>query len=157
VVVDIRLADTPGLQRRSGSKNVFGEDSTDDDVINPYFRIVVRMTDNALLTTTAYPATILDDLELASSFYVQKRDIQQHLASLVGTVIYPVAYSVVFPPNADLTVLTDGSRAVHQQRIPNLTPLTITKAAYVESEHAVVLKVQYDGSKSGIVFEWYNR
>jgi hypothetical protein len=96
-------------------------------------------------------------LELASIAGRERRAVEQGLDPLYGTVLYPVAYSALFPADADLLDMTDVRRLRALRDVPNLTPLVIVKAKYVESEHAVLLKVEFGGGRSGLILSALRR
>jgi hypothetical protein len=156
IVESIELAESFSQKRKRGtSTDVFGDTVKDDDTLNPYFDIVVKLQEGTLLITTGYYTTIMgEELELASNVDANKDEIQRNIDSLTGKIIFPVAYSKIFPPEADIKDITNTlSSSLNKLRdIPNLTPLKILKAKYLENENGVLLKVEFLGDKTGIIF-----
>ncbi len=156
VVKAIEITKNYSREKKIGStSDLFGDTIKDDDILNPYFKVVVKLQDGTFLIKNGYYVTImLNDLELASSIDAIKEEASKNMTSLIGKTILPVAYSDIFAPDVDIADLTDTLRGNLKKLrdIPNLTPLKIVKAKYLENENGVLLKVEYLGGKMGIIF-----
>ena len=156
IVESIEIAESFFKKRKRGtSTDVFGDTIRDDDVSDPYFEIVVKLHNGILLISTGYFNTIMGHkLELVSKVDMVKNEISKNIDSLIGKTIFPVAYSIIFPPDADLKDITDSlQRDFNKMRdVPNLTPLKIIKAKYLENENGLLLKVEFLGDRNGIIF-----
>jgi hypothetical protein len=156
VIEAVELAENFLQKRKKGtSTDVFGDTVKDDDTLEPYFDIVVKLKDGTFLIARGYYNTVMgDDLELASIVDANRDEIAMNIDSLIGKTILPVAYSRIFPPDADIKDITDILRSdLNKLRdVPNLTPLKIIKVKYLESENGVLLKVEFLGNKNGIIF-----
>ena len=156
IVESIEIAESfLNKTKRGTSTDVFGDTIKDDGVLNPYFEIVVKLHNGILLITTGYYNTIIGtNLELVSKAYLIKNEISKNINSLIGKTIFPVAYSIIFPPNADLKDITDIlQRDFNKMRdVPNFTPLKLIKAKYLENENGILLKVEFLGDRNGIIF-----
>lgn len=156
VVESIELANSFLQNKKKGiSTDAFGDTVKDDASSDPYFDIVVKLPDGTFLIATGYYLTIMGaNLELASNVAAVKEEIVKNLDSLIGQVILPVAYSKVYPPDADISNITDVLRGEFNtlHDVPNLTPLKITKAKYIDAENGVLLKVEFLGDRTGFIF-----
>src|SRR5450759_842553 len=54
------------LTLRDLRPNALGEIVAEDDIVKPYFDIVVQLDDGSLAMCTGFPSTISNDIELAS-------------------------------------------------------------------------------------------
>jgi hypothetical protein len=73
---------------------------------------------------------------------------------MIGKTIYPVGFSCVFPPDSEIDTMAGLFLTCrgHKLDIPNLTPLKIVKAKYLEDQHAILLKVEFLNGKTGLIF-----
>lgn len=140
-------------KRKQGAKtDLFGDPISDDSRIDPYFDIVVKLNDGRLLIAFASFLYLSATLELASDADALKRDILDNIDSLLGKTIYPVAESKIFLPDSDVNEILENSLSkISKLYVSNLTPLTIVKAKYLETEKAIAIKVSIPGGKSGII------
>jgi len=156
IVRSIELADIPFFQKgnKGTSTDLFGDKVKDSDVIEPYINLVVELQDGTLLITTGFYNTLLGhQLELASTIDAIKSEMPQMIEAIIGKTIFPVAYSNLFSPDVDVKIITGPQAQLFKLRgIPNLTPLKIIKAKYVEEENRLLLKVEFLGGKTGIIF-----
>jgi len=105
-----------------------------------------------LIAFTSYwdlPGTI----EFASDIEKLREEILKNIESLKGKTIYSVTDSEIFLPNSDVDkIIKDSSYSeTNKLYVSNLTPLTIVRAKYLESEKAIIIKVLMPGEKNGIV------
>lgn len=142
---------------RGATKDVFGESVADDARVNPLLEVFVKMPDGVLIGASAYYGPLFGTygrLALATQVDKERREFERAISALVGRTIYPVAYSSILPSDIDLDTVSNltTTKAAELRDVPNLTPVKITRAAYVETEHAAVLRVDLGNGRSGIVF-----
>lgn len=151
IVEAVSIKDTSLSKRKQTS--AFGEKITDDDAINPYLNIVVRLDDGTLVSCTGFYSTMMGDtLKLTSKVDSERGDVEKNINSIVGKAIYPIARAKLYPPKTDLDTMIDplrrGTDAIDNYDL--LTPLKISRAKYLESENAILLEVNYDNGKTAI-------
>jgi hypothetical protein len=155
VVISIELAeDTFRNVKRGTSTDIFGEKIKDDTVANPYFDIVVRLKDGVLVISRNYYINMKTGmLKTVEDTDRQKNQILKNIQILTGKTIYPVGYSAIYPQDININEITDTLKNdIYKLRdIPNLTPLKIVNAKYLENEHAVLLKVESHDGKIGVI------
>lgn len=144
------------LQARPGGVDAFGEQRSEDAMVNPYIHVVARLHDGMSIFTTGYYITIVGaygQLILADQADRAKQTILPQMDALVGKRIYTIGYSQVLAADTPLTEVIDLLSHLKNRLsdIPNLTPLTITKVRYVDSLEGVIAKVEFLGNRAGIV------
>lgn len=146
------------LKRRELRPNAFGEIIAEDDIVNPYFDIVVQFDDGTLAMHTSYPlsAGIGDNLELESAANTLGNQMSAELPCLVGKTVYAVGYSKLYQPDTSLEELVGvASNGVLKQLwpsdVPLLEPLTVLAAKYIEST-GVVFKLKLPNGKEALSF-----
>lgn len=149
VVVFIAQART-----KSVGVDAFGEKIKEEDIVNPYFDLVVRLPDGRLVKTTHYYLTLMSNMELASRFDEIRVQILKEIDSWIGKTIYVMGFSCLFPPDSEIDTMASLSIRCGGQKlnIPNLTPLKIVRAKYLENHHAILLKVEFLNGKTGLIF-----
>jgi hypothetical protein len=138
--------------------NALGEIVAEDNIVNPYFDIVVQFGDETLAACTAYPP-ILKDLaviELLSAASSVSEQMAKQLPLIIGKTVYAVGYSKLYQPDTTLEELTGfGSKSLMQQLrptdVPLLQPLTVLTAKYIEST-GVVFKLKLPNGKEALSF-----
>lgn len=154
-VVSIEVLDKSlNPSKRDRPTDVFGNTVKDGDgVRDPYIEIVVALDEGTKVATRgSYTTMIGSDWQFASVVEKERDEISKNINSLIGKVIYPVAYSMVYPTDIDMKELTDELRSdQYRIQIANLTPLTITKAKYLDGENQILLKVEFSNGSSGII------
>jgi hypothetical protein len=154
-VISIELAENIFRNVKKGtSTDVFGEKIKDDTVANPYFDLVVRLKDGTLLITRSYYISMMGHLiQTSGNAEHQENEIKRNIDGIIGKTIYPVGYSTVYPQDIGIKEITDTLKAniykLHD--IPNLTPLKIVNAKYLEKERAVLLKVEFPPGRIGVI------
>lgn len=138
----------------SGARtNALGEAISDDEMINPYFDLVVRFDDGTVAATTQYPETLTGGsaLELASLENATAEQMKAELPAFVGRTVYAVGYSRLYLPDASLDELCeqDAFKRVSPTEIPLLEPLKIVAAKYVESA-GVVTEVELPNGRKAL-------
>ena len=145
-------------QKKVGRKSVdvdaFGEKIKEEEIVNPYFDLVVKLPDGRLVMSTTFYTSLMSHMELASRFDEIRIQISERIDSLVGKTIYPVGYSCLFPPDSEIDTMAGLYISCGGQKlnIPNLTPLKIVRAKYLENQHATLLKVEFLDGKTGLIF-----
>lgn len=119
---------------------------TEDDTLDPYFSLVVRFDDGTTAIATTFPIS-------AKDIAVPAEDAAHHLAamqagatSMLGKKVFAIAYSHFYYPDlkvADAAAVVQSgyaSTSVDQVRdVPNLQPLTVTKAGFLKPANALLL------------------
>lgn len=147
-----------GLLEKIGRKSVgvdaFGEKIKEEDIVNPLIDLVVRLPDGRLVMSTTYYVSLMRNLELVSRFDEIRAQILKKIDSLIGKTIYPVGYSCLFPPDSEIDTMAGLLMRCGGQKlnIPNLTPLKIVRAKYLDNQHAILLKVEFLNAKTGLIF-----
>ncbi len=146
------------LKRRELKPNAFGEIVAEDDVVNPYFDIVVQFDDGTLAMFTSYPISTStgNDIELASTASALANQMAAELPRLVGKTVYAVGYSKLYQPDTSLEELAGvGSKGVLKQLwssdVPLLQPLTVLAAKYIDLT-GVVFKLKLPNGKEALSF-----
>ena len=146
------------LKRRELRPNALGEIVAEDDIVNPYFDIVVQFDDGTLAMYTNYPISTGagDDIELASSASAIAHQMSTELPRLIGKTVYAVGYSKLYQPDTSLEELTGlGSKGVLKELwptdVPLLEPLTILAAKYIDST-GVIFKLKLPNGKEALAF-----
>jgi hypothetical protein len=146
------------LKRRDLRPNAFGEIVAEDDIVNPYFDIVVQFDDGTLAMFTSYPLStgVSDDIELASAASGIADQMATELPHLVGKTVYAVGYSKLYQPDTSLEELAGiGSKGVLKQLwpsdVPLLEPITVLAAKYIDST-GVVFKLKLPNGKEALSF-----
>jgi hypothetical protein len=154
-VVAVQLNES---ERRELRPNAFGETVAEDDIVNPYFDIVVQFDDGTLAMHTSYPLNVGvgDSIELASSASALADQMATELPRLVGKTVYAVGYSKLYQPDTSLEELAGiGSKGVLKQLwpsdVPLLEPLTVLAAKYIDST-GVVFKLKLPNGKEALSF-----
>ena len=155
LVVAVQLNE---LKRRELRPNAFGEIVAEDDIVNPYFDVVVQFDDGTLAMYTSYPISTGTggDIDLASSASAITDQMSTDLPRLIGKTVYAVGYSKLYQPDTSLEELTGiGSQGVLKQLwprdVPLLEPLTILAAKYIDST-GVVFKLKLPNGKEALSF-----
>jgi hypothetical protein len=132
--------------------SAFGEKITDDDVLNPYFSVVVRLNNGTLVSHKGYYSTIGTEVKLASKVDSEREEIEKNINSIVGKVIYPVASADIYPSQTDLDTMVDISRrkTVVLYKYDLLTPLKIIRAKHIESEQAFLLELDFGNGETAV-------
>jgi hypothetical protein len=148
------------LKARERGPNALGEIAAEDDIVDPYFDVVVRVEDGTLAMTTAYPLTLStgDEIELASAAGLLTEQISKQLPLLIGKTVYAVGYSKLYSPDTTLDELTllqnrlgRSSKQMSFIDVPLLQPLTVLAAKYIESA-GVVFKPRLPNGREAIAF-----
>ncbi len=146
------------LKRRELRPNALGETVAEDDIVSPYFDIVVQFDDGTLAIHSSYPiiAGTDNNIELASSASAIADQMSTELPRLVGKTVYAVGYSKLYQLDTSLEELTGlGSQGVLKQLrpsdVPLLEPLTILAAKYIDST-GVVFKLKLPNGKEALSF-----
>lgn len=156
-VVAVEFSKYFNKQKHGTSVDMFGDIITEDNTEDPWIDLVVQLQNGTFLLTSStirYESILYSRFKLIPDYEEEKDRIFKNIDSLVGKVIYPVAWSTVFPPDADIKMITNRLMEHNNKLndIPNLTPLTIIKAKYLENEHAILLKVEFLGDRTGIIY-----
>lgn len=135
--------------------SAFGEKITDDDVLNPYVSIVIRLNNGPLVSRKGYYSTMIgSELILASKADPERDAIEEKLNSIVGKVIYVFASAEIYPPQADLETMVDLDILHRKMAVLDnydlATPLKIIRAKYVESENVIVLELDLGNGNKGL-------
>jgi len=144
------------LKLRELRPNALGEIVAEDDIVNPYFDIVVQFDDGTLAICTGYPNTISTNIELAAAASALTERMSKELPLLVGKTVYAIGYSKLYQPDTSLEELAGvGSKGVLKQLwptdVPLLEPLTILAAKYIDST-GVVFKLKLPNGKEALSF-----
>jgi hypothetical protein len=146
------------LKRRELRPNALGETVAEDDIVSPYFDIVVQFDDGTLAMYSSYPIIVAtgDNIELASAASALADQMSADLPRLIGKTVYAVGYSKLYQPDTSLEELTGlGSKGVLKQLwpsdVPLLEPLTILAAKYIDST-GVVFKLKLPNGKEALSF-----
>jgi hypothetical protein len=146
------------LKRQELRPNALGEIVAEENIVNPYFDIVVQFDDGNLAMYTSYPISTgaSDDIDLASSASAIADQMSTELPRLIGKTVYAVGYSKLYQPDTSLEELTGiGSKGVLKQLwpsdVPLLEPLTVLAAKYIDAT-GVVLKVKLPNGKEALSF-----
>lgn len=153
IVTDIRIKDTSINTRKETS--AFGDKIADDDIVNPYLTIIVKLNDTTSISCNQYYSTAMDmNLRLASKVDSEMNEINSNINAIIGKVIYQGAGGYLYPPNADIDTMIDPlSQLVSDIEFMSyglLTPLKIIRAKYIESENAILLQLQFKDGKLAI-------
>jgi len=131
------------LHRAEYSKqNALGEQTSPDDVVDPYVDVVVRFEDGTVAMKTAYPGIL--GLAMAADDDKLTAEMNRELPGVIGARFYAVAFSKLYKPTATLEDMQGSGEILSRlsmTEVPLLAPLTITKARYLPEEKAVVLKL----------------
>jgi hypothetical protein len=146
------------LKRRELRPNALGEIVAEDDIVGPYFDIVVQFDDGVLAMHSTYPIIVAtdDNIELASAASALANQMSTELPRLIGKTVYAVGYSKLYQPDVSLEELTGlGSKGVLKQLWPNdvplLEPLTVLAAKYIDAT-GVVFKLKLPNGKEALSF-----
>jgi hypothetical protein len=143
-VVSITLNNKMGAEP-SQKVNALGESVSPDQAVNPYFDLVVKFDDGKMALTTAYPNTILLQLQLAAAHDSIVDEMNRNLPALVGKNLFAAGYSRLYQPDSTLAEMRGSSRVLKQlsmTSVPLLEPLQLTAAKYIDRESVVILKVR---------------
>jgi hypothetical protein len=137
------------LKLRELRPNAFGEIVAEDDIVNPYFDIVVQFDDGTLAMHTSYPLStgVGDNIELASAASALSEQMATELPLLVGKTVYAVGYSKLYQPDTSLDVL----KQLWPTDVPLLEPLTVLAAKYIDGT-GVVFKLKLPNGKEALSF-----
>jgi hypothetical protein len=140
------------VEQPAQRRDLFGDQISDDALVDPVVEVFVRVGDTLIGTSTRHAKLfgVVPLLELVDVAARDRRFVEENLDALFGTALYPVAYSIVFSPDAALLDMTDVRRLKRLRDVPGLTPLMIVKAKYIESEHAILSKVEF-GDRTGLI------
>lgn len=137
-------------------KDLFDENINNDNVIDPSVHVIAKLynLDSTLLITSTSGTFIKFVVQLAPNTEYIRKVFSIKKDSLIGKVIYPTSFSYIYPPDADMSMLTEVSKRSNRLLdVPNLTPLKITNAKYIESENAIIYKVAFKGNLSDSTIE----
>jgi hypothetical protein len=155
IVVSIELAEDIFRNVKKGtSTDIFGEKIKDDTVANPYFDLVVRLKDGTFLITRNYYINMMGNLiQTVEKVDSKKNEIMRNIHTLIGKTIYPIGSSTIYPQDIEMKEITDTlKKDIYKLRdVPNLTPLKIVNAKYLESERAILLKVEFLQGRIGVI------
>ena len=150
-VVSIEVVDLLGT-RTDRTSDIFGDPLTENNPINPYVDVFVRLEDGRLVMTRGYEKSI--NLLLGSDLDEIRPEIISQLDSVIGKTLYTIHSSEIYSPTATFPELADIKK--HQtyilKGIPNLTPLKIIKAKYFENYNAIVTKVSFLNDQVGLIY-----
>jgi hypothetical protein len=154
-VVAVQLNDPRQRQLRP---NALGEIVAEDDIVNPYFDIVVQFDNGILAICTGYPNTISDNIEFASAASALTDRMSKELPLLIGRTVYAVGYSKLYQPDTSLDeIIGVGSEGVREQLLPSdvplLEPITILAAKYIDST-GVVFKLKLPNGNEALSFTY---
>jgi hypothetical protein len=134
-----------GSDESAQKVNALGEVVSADQTVDPYFDLVVKLDKDVLITTTGYPATIEDEVKLASDHDAFEKEMAVNLPTVVGKSVYAVGYSRLYQLDATLEEIQSESAILKQlplTDVPLLEPLQITAAKYNEAANAIILKIK---------------
>jgi hypothetical protein len=111
------------LKRRELRPNALGETVSENDIVDPYFDIVVQFDDGTLAMCTGYPVTISHTIELASAASAFTERMNKELPLLVGKTVYAVGWSKLYQPDTPLEDMAGigSSRGSLKQLWPSTT------------------------------------
>ncbi|MGA9628120.1 MAG: hypothetical protein WBQ65_26845, partial [Bryobacteraceae bacterium] len=137
--------------------NALGEIVSENDIVNPYFDIVVQFDDGTLAMCTGYPSMIGESIELASAASALTERMNKELPLLVGKTVYAVGWSKLYQPDTPLEEMAGigSSRGSLKQLwpsdVPLLQPITVLVAKYLDST-GVVFKLRLPNGKEALAF-----
>lgn len=150
-VVSIEFA-----SEKAGEKDAFGNQIDNSRVKNPYIKVVVKVPDGEVLigTTHYYNSIIGRTLQLVSVADSLKKEIESHLAKLIGKTLYKAGYTKLLDSTLSSKELLDRDKRElyldHDTK--NLTPLKVIDTKFLEAERVVVLKVELPNGETRLLF-----
>jgi hypothetical protein len=128
---------------------------SDDDVLDPYFSLVVRFDDGTTAMSTTYPI-------MAKKLALPAEDAARHeaamragIALMLGNTVYAISYSHFYYPDLKMIdaveVVQSGyaTQSVDQIRdVPLLQPLRVTKAGFLKAADAALLTLTLPDGRS---------
>ena len=159
IAVDI-LPDPNPYSIKINLKDAFGEPIDKNDLVDPYFDVIVHLQSGELVTVNScYLATIINGhhFRFSSDRNKIKKEIIDNIDTLIGKTIYPVAESKIFPPDVsvDKLITWNKRRFARLHDVPNFIPLEIIKAKYLEKEGGILIKVKFLSNRIGIIFDQF--
>jgi hypothetical protein len=129
---------------------------SDDDVLEPYFSLVVRFDDGTLAMRTDYLISLNQEAIPAQIVNARAEAIQVQGAAVVGKNVYATALSHIYYP--DLSVAQAMTVAggfsldgIDELRgVPLLQPLLVTSAAYLRQAGALLVSLRLPDVRVGI-------
>jgi len=143
-VVAIMLDKTTGRQP-SEKVNALGEIVGPDQMVNPYFDLIVKFDDGKMALTTGYPITISHQVELAVAHQADSQEMSANLLAVVGRSFFATGYSRLYDPDSTLEEMRGSSEILKRMSIavvPLLEPLQLTAAKYIDTDKVVILKLR---------------
>lgn len=153
-IVAIGLIHLSG-EKKNESSDIFGDPLKENNPINPYVNIFVRLGSGRSLKASGYfRAKQNGEFLLESELDKVRPVIYKQLDSVIGRTLFSVGYSLIYSADTQLPELADVvKRKTHIiDHIPNLTPLKIVKAKYLENYHAIVTKVSFLDDQLGLIY-----
>jgi hypothetical protein len=134
--------------------NALGEIVADDDIVNPYFDIVVQFDEWTIAIVTGYPNAI--SIELASAATALTERMSKELPLLIGKTVYASGYSKLYQPDTSMEEMVGGGfngvvKQLSSTDVPLLQPITILAAKYIDLT-GVVFKLKLPNGKEALSF-----
>lgn len=156
LVVSVEEAESFFASKKVGEMDAFGKPIGSSHVMNPYIDVVVKMLegDDLLGTRNFYISLMAGSLRLASRADSLKKDLDGYLAQLINKKLYKTGYTELLNPALSLKDLLDLNKRglARDYETPNLTPLKVVDAKLLETEDAVVLKVELPNGDTRLLF-----
>ena len=153
IVTAMQIKDTSTNMRKEVS--AFGDKIVDDEIVNPYLTIIVKLSDGMLISGNMfYSSSMEEKLKLAAKVDSERNEVDSNINAIVGKVIYAFAGAEIYPSQTDLGTMLDLD-ILHRKRavLDNhdlATPLKIIRAKYVESENVIVLELDLGNGNKGL-------
>lgn len=121
----------------------------DDDIVDPYFSLVVRFGDGTLAMCTSYPIMMKQIAIPEQQAAKHEEIIRKAAAAMVGKPVYAAANSHFYHPDLSVVdameVVRSGYATHDVERVPDvplLQPLTVLGATYLKPADAMVLTLR---------------
>ncbi len=127
---------------------------SDDDVLDPYFSIVVRFEDGTVGMTTTYLIIAKTEIIPAETLRGRQEALRQGATALMGKTVFAVALSQFYYPDLTtrqaMAIAANFTADVDQiKNVPLLQPLQITNVGYLKEADALIVTIQLpDGRKA---------
>lgn len=156
IVVSVQENRLLSQEPRVGKMDVFGKPISAADVVDPYLDVIVRMIDDSsYLGTTGYFTSMMNkNVLLASEIEKFQTTLNRALATIQGKTLYTVGYTWLSPADTTLSELSDmlTRRANADTSIPNLSPLKVIESKYLDTEVAVLVKLELPDGSNRVVY-----
>lgn len=136
--------------------DMFGKAVELTKALDPEVTVVAQLEDGDKLigVTGRFSSIYGRSLMLPPDAARLKNDVHSYITSKIGSTIYNVRYTELLPPSLDINEIVSYSirKEKRDRETPNLLPLKVIDAMYLDSDNAVVLKVALPSGEARLIF-----